>query len=878
LTSPSQSVKVLFASGSDPVVALVLGRFRSVFPELPLVVVSEFPVTDAEWIPYHIRRSWSENRDLIQARLAGRRVRLSAVILEPRVPHWRLRALGFATAPHYFLAFNETGEHFMLRPRDTLKLLRHLMWRAKNLVRSQRQPESATYRAVEWLRQPEKFRLSMLYRRAMARGRKLAHSRPVQPLVPVAETQRPRGVSVVIPSRNGRDLLEQCLPGIQDADEIIVVDNGSDDDTAGYLGRSWPRVSIEHSPQPLAFAVAVNRGIRRARFSHVCVLNNDMRVAPGFFEALRRPFESVPDLFCSTAQIFFPEGRRREETGKTVMNPAPGVTEFPVRCDVPLDGEDHSYVLYGSGGCSLYDAAKLAALGEFDEVYQPAYVEDLDLGVRAWVRGWPSVYCADARVLHEHRATTSRYFSPEDLDRALEINYVQFLARAIGDPDTFSRLWRHNVLRLKALEKGAGLAAAAHQPAAPVPAGDVRFLDLVNGEVAVFPGRAASGKPVILVASPYVPFPLSHGAAVRIYNLMRGAAADFDLVLVAFTEESLPVPRELLDICTEIITVRRAGSHALPSRGRPDTVEEFDIPAFHAALRQTVAKWNPGIVQLEFTQMATYVPDCTPARTILVEHDITYDLYAQMLATGNDDWEIRRQHQLWTSFETAAWRQVDRVVTMSEKDRAVVNECVGGATAIPNGVDLDRFQPSSQPPEPRRLLFIGSFAHRPNVMALEFFLRDVFPRLENVTLHVIAGQRHHRFWDLQHPGIEVEGFVSDVRPAYQRATLVIAPLVASAGTNVKILEAMAMGKAIVSTEAGIHGLELERGADVVVTDSAEAMAAAITRLLESPVERAKIEAHARQTAERVYGWDAIAREQKKLYETLLQLPRENGVV
>ena len=871
-------VKVLFASGSDPVVTLVLERFRRIFPELPLIVVSEFPATDVEWIPYHIHRSWDENRDLLRARLGARSVRLAAVILEPRIPHWRLRTLGFATAPLQFLAFNETGEHFMLRPRSLPTIMGHVVWRVKNLVRSQRQPESSTYRAMQWLREPGKFRLSMLYRMALARGRKLAQSRPIRPPVPIAKKQRPRGVSVVIPSRNGRELLEQCLPGIQDADEIIVVDNGvdngSDDGTAEYLGNSWPKVVVEREPQALAFAVAVNRGIRRARFSHVCVLNNDMRVEAGFFAALLRPFETVPDLFCSTAQIFLPEGRRREETGKTVMNPAPGVTEFPVRCDIPLEGEDHSYVLYGSGGCSLYDAARLEALGGFDEVYQPAYVEDLDLGVRAWVRGWPSVYCAGARVLHEHRATTSRYFSPEDLDRALEINYVQFLARAVGDPDTFLRLWQHNVLRLKALEKEAALSAAAHQPTASVPEGDMRFLDLVNGEVAVFPGRAASGKPVVLVASPYVPFPLSHGAAVRIYNLMRRAAVDFDMVLVAFTEESIPVPRELYEICAEIVTVRRAGSHALPSRGRPDTVEEFDSPAYHAALRQTIAKWRPGIVQLEFTQMAMYVPDCKPARTILVEHDITYDLYAQMLSGAPGDYEIGRQHQLWTRFETGAWRQVDRVVTMSEKDRALI----AGAAAIPNGVDLDRFQPSSEQPDPRRLLFIGSFAHRPNVMALEFFLRDVFPRLENVTLHVIAGQRHQRFWDLQHAGVEVEGFVSDVRPAYQRATLVIAPLVASAGTNVKILEAMAMGKAIVSTEAGIHGLELGRGTDVVVTDSAEAMAAAITRLLEIPEERAKIEAHARETAERVYGWDAIAREQKKLYESLLQLTREDRVV
>src|SRR6185369_10118184 len=123
--------------------------------------------------------------------------------------------------------------------------------------------------------------------------------------------------------------------------------------------------------------------------------------------------------------------------------------------------------------------------------------------------------------------------------------------------------------------------------------------------------------------------------------------------------------------------------------------------------------------------------------------------------------------------------------------------------------------------------------------------------------HVIAGQRHQRFWDLQHPGVEVEGFVSDVRDAYRRATVVIAPLVASAGTNIKIMEAMAMGKAIVSTEAGVHGLELERDRDAIVTDSADDMASVILHLIAHPEDRVALERHARATAERLYDWDAI---------------------
>jgi glycosyltransferase involved in cell wall biosynthesis len=560
-----------------------------------------------------------------------------------------------------------------------------------------------------------------------------------------------------------------------------------------------------------------------------------------------------------------------------------------VRCDLPFPGEDLSYVLYGSGGCSLFEASKMVALGGMDEAYEPAYVEDLDLGFRAWQQGWPSVFVAGAHAVHKHRATTSRYYSREFLDRTLELNFLRFLARTITDPRSFLRLWSEAVSRLASLSLEANAAALAEAWRAPfwltrrpvAAFSDPHILAIGSGAVSVVPGRRSRNRPVVVVATPYLPFPLAHGGAVRMFNLMRRAAQDFDQVLVSFTGEPDEVPAELLEICCEVVLVKRVGTHLLPSTSRPEMVEEYDSPAFHAALRQTVRKWKPGIVQLEFTQMAQYAGDCAPAKTILVEHDVTFDLYQQLLAQS-DDWERRRQLARWIPFETSAWRQVDRVVTMSEKDRKMTISAglpPDRTACLPNGVDLDRFRPGGGPAEPRRLLFIGSFAHLPNVLAVDFFLREVWPQLRTrgATLHIIAGARSEYYLErhrdrvnleLAQPGLEVQDFVADVRPAYHSAAVVIAPLLASAGTNIKIMEAMAMGKAVVSTPAGINGLDLCPGKDVIVAGTGASISQAILDLFENPVKRHSLERQARQTVESYFDWDAIARKQKLLYEEL----------
>jgi GT2 family glycosyltransferase/glycosyltransferase involved in cell wall biosynthesis len=894
-------IKLAFVSCQDHLATPFLAKVSELFPELPLYTVSEFPPAHGKWIPYKPNRTHAENRDRIQAAIAGHPIRLSAAVLEPNTPYWPMRRLALELSPLQFIAFNENLDHFMLRPRCLPTIARHALWRTRNFVRTQIRPGGFAYTWAWRFRHPKALKRPFLYRLALVAGDCGALLRRLRPPKqdPPLETLPP-GVSIVIPTRNGKDLvlrlLDSLLPQLPEpAAEILIVDNGSDDGTAETLAERFPQVRVLHSPEPLSFSAAVNRGIRSAAYSYVCLLNNDMILEPGFFPPLLDAFRTQPHLFCATAQILFPEGMRRQETGKAVWyakEEGRGAKDFPVRCLEPISGEDRTWVLYGSGGCSLFDTAKLRAIGCFDERIAPAYVEDLDTGWRGWQRGWPTVYVAEARLTHFHRSTTSRYFSPELLQSFVEYNFLRFLTRHVHTPAVFQPLWRDAIgrLNLLAIEQpwfvGWAQEALAFAPKAvrllqPAPdplTSESHILAIGSGATATFPGRPpTTGRPHVLIASPYLPFPLSHGAAVRIYNLMRCAAADVDQILIAFVDDLGPVPKELTAIAAEVILVKRYPSHLLPDNGRPDVVEEYDSPHFHAAVKEAVRKWNPAVAQLEFTQMAIYAKDCASAPTILVEHDITFDLQQQLL-TNSKDWETERQYNRWVQFEKQAWRDVDSVVVMSEKDRQAVAD--PKAATLPNGVDLARFQsaPTSQP-DPRRILFIGSFAHLPNILAIDFFLRECWPYLESLqpVLHVIAGSRHRYFLDryqdqaqppLDQPRIEIEDFVSDVRPAYERATVVIAPLIASAGTNIKVMEAMAMRKAVVSTPAGINGLDLTNGHDVLVVNSGKEMADAIATLFADPPKRLQIEQHARETVEQHFDWQAIARKQSALYYSL----------
>jgi glycosyltransferase involved in cell wall biosynthesis len=374
----------------------------------------------------------------------------------------------------------------------------------------------------------------------------------------------------------------------------------------------------------------------------------------------------------------------------------------------------------------------------------------------------------------------------------------------------------------------------------------------------VLQGRALLGRPKIAILTPYFPYPLSHGGAVRIFNLVCEIAREFDVTLYAFSEGPVDPGPVIGFVFSSVIVPKPRYREPRWSTIKPPEVGEYRSP-------EMLRLWGSrqaDAAQVEYTYLADYGGD------VLVEHDVTFDLYNQVRQrrrTVSAWWDWRR----WHAFETKVLQRFARLVVMSDKDRAMLN--TSRARVIENGVDLARFTPSPEQPG-RRLLFIGSFRHFPNIVAFRFLTEQILPLIHDVDLTVVAGPDPWLHWrnftgtlrPPQHPRIEMLEFVSDVRPLYEQTNVVVVPTLESAGTNVKVLEALAMRRAIVSTPSGCAGLGLEHGSTAWIAESAQGLADGIETLLRDQPIRARIAEGGRAHARAHFDWRAIGRKQRAL--------------
>lgn len=389
----------------------------------------------------------------------------------------------------------------------------------------------------------------------------------------------------------------------------------------------------------------------------------------------------------------------------------------------------------------------------------------------------------------------------------------------------------------------------------------------------------------ILFLTPQLPYPPQKGTALRNWGLIDGLAPRHELSLLSFRGPGQQVtpPRPVLDACEHVITVpqterslRARLGDMLTSR-RPDMALRHRSEVYAQQLAQWLARSRFDVVQIEGIELAPYldVIEAAEQNPLIVfdDHNCEYVLQRRVFFTD------LRSPARWPGaayscvqwlrlrrYEAQVCRRADRVLAVSEADAEALRRLVPNLelTVVPNGIDTRQYHPQMAGTGARRnsLVFTGTMDFRPNVDAVLWFAREALPRIraEVPDVHFnIVGQRPHRRLDplREDPSVTLTGWVEDVRPHIADAGLYVAPLRMGGGTRLKLLEAMAMGKAIVATRLGAEGYPVTSGRELVLADTGSQFAEGVVSLLRSPQRRAALGRTARAFVEQQYDWRAI---------------------
>jgi GT2 family glycosyltransferase len=728
----------------------------------------------------------------------------------------------------------------------------------------------------------------------------------------LAPNQRPRNASasVVIPNWNGRDLLQKYIPSIIEAlrenpeNEIVVVDNGSEDGSTEFLRQHFPSVRVLGLEHNLGFGGGSNAGFRAAKNDIVVLLNSDMRVERDFLAPLLEAFTDEA-VFSVACQIFFSDPDKiREETGLTQSWWENGSLRVRHRDDPAI--QIPYPCAYGGGGSCAFDRKKFLELGGFDELLAPFYLEDTDIGYLAWKRGWKVLYQPHSVVYHEHRGTIGKKFSKAHIDLVLKKNFALFCWKNIHEwprlishffftysgavvtelfgesPEraNFPGLWRayrQLPAALRSRARARSLAVINDTEAFRRPLGGYfrdRFLPLAHPR--------GSEKLSVLFVSPYPICPPIHGGGVFMYQTV--------LELTRLCEVHLLI---LLDYAwqreahQELDSLVASAEYMMRTEARekqfgsilPHAISEISSQELEWRIQREMLLREVDVVQLEYTALSQYAGDYRRIGCVLFEHDI----YFQSIARGSanprgiiEAAKARYEYLRALRYELRALPRFDRVQVCSPDN---ANYLLSFLPALRGRIDDNRagiataryqFHPNGR--EPETMLFLGSFRHLPNQEGLNWFTQKVLPAVLQQKPHarlIIVGSEPPPAHSLPAlpDNIELRGFVEDVREPLGRYALFVCPILSGSGMRVKLLEAFAAGIPVVSTPLGAEGLAGKDGEICALAGEPSEFARKIVELFDDPEKARKLACHAREQVVKT-------RDMRVLTERLVESYRE----
>lgn len=417
----------------------------------------------------------------------------------------------------------------------------------------------------------------------------------------------------------------------------------------------------------------------------------------------------------------------------------------------------------------------------------------------------------------------------------------------------------------------------------------------------------------ILILTPQLPYPPHQGTSLRNFHVIRGLAERHEITLLSFLEgnqtDDPAAVEPLLALCVVHTVPVPARSTArrlwqLVSTRRPDMAHRLYSEAFAGELRRLLAANQFDIVQMEGIELARYmeiVHTVSPASKIVFDdHNAEAELQRRNFLTdlGNPRRWLAAAYS-WVQvgrlrrFERWAMMMADGVTAVSQTDKLVLERLLNGTririnadkygliTVIPNCIDVREYVDlaglqSSERTQPARsmahdLVFIGKMDYRPNVDAVLWFVDEVWPGIvaerPSAKLAIVGQKPHARLERLRNvPGITLTGWVASVTPYLLGASVFIMPFRIGSGTRLKLIEAMAAGKAIVSTPIGAEGFAVQAGQELLLAETAGEMRTAVLHLLDHPEERQRLGQNARQFAQQ-YDWRQVIPRFDELYHS-----------
>ena len=392
--------------------------------------------------------------------------------------------------------------------------------------------------------------------------------------------------------------------------------------------------------------------------------------------------------------------------------------------------------------------------------------------------------------------------------------------------------------------------------------------------------------------------PVDKGGKIRTYQMLKALKARHHVTYLTL-DDGTAAPdacARAAEYCHDLVTVPHstnqkfsAGFYAELARnlasGLPYAIRKYESPRMRRAVTERAGSPACDLVVCDFLAPSINVPLGLPTATVLFQHNVEamiWKRHAEVQRARLKRAYLRREWRLMRTFEARECRRFHYVVAVSPEDRETIRREYGVQTVadVPTGVDVQFFRPApGAVPEPDSLVFTGSMDWLPNQDAMSFFVGEVMPLIAGsrpaVTLTIVGREPSRELQQLarQNPAIRVTGRVEDVRPYLEKAAVYVVPIRVGGGTRLKIFEAMAMERPVVSTTVGAEGLPVEDGRNMLLADSAKAFAAAVVTLLSDQGKARDIAEYAARQVREHYGWDGAAARFAGICEQAVRLVR-----